>query len=243
MENSRKAFSVAVDLLIFTVRDGRLCLLLSRRGKPPFEGRWALPGRLVDLDESVDRAADRLLCEMLPVQGVFVEQLYTFSDPHRDPRGRVVSVACLAIVPWQRLQQALAGGETPFECFEARLDASGLALCRENEAALSRADLAFDHGSIIEMGIRRLRGKIDYTDIAFSFLENPSSFSLRSLLTVHEAVLDREIDFSNFRRAMRTRYFDSGHIVPTEKELKPRRGRPAALYRLTDNRKGDRNNA
>jgi 8-oxo-dGTP diphosphatase len=91
---------VSVDLLILTVREGRLNLLLSRRTGPPFEGRWALPGKLVEREDSAEAAALKLLQEMLPMRDAFMEQLYTFTALNRDPRGRVISIAYLAAVPW-----------------------------------------------------------------------------------------------------------------------------------------------
>ena len=108
---------VAVDLLILTVKDGRLNLLLSKREHPPFAGFWALPGRMVAVDESAEIAANRLLGEMLPVREPFMEQLYTFTQADRDPRGRVISIAYLVIVPWGRLKGILEAGTTGLACF------------------------------------------------------------------------------------------------------------------------------
>ena len=101
---------VAVDLIILTVEAGRLKVMLSCRTAPPCEGRWALPGRFVGLDESAEEAAGKLLEEMLPGGGAFLEQLYTFTDVERDPRGRVISAAYLVIVPWRRMEETLKRG-------------------------------------------------------------------------------------------------------------------------------------
>ncbi len=217
------------DLMILTVCGGRLKLLLSRRVNPPCEGCWALPGLFIGLEESAEAAAWRLLQEMLPVRDAYVEQLYTFTGVGRDPRGRVLSVAYLVIVPWGRLQEALAGSS--FRCFEPDVDGPGLRLDDGEGLVLGAGDLAFDHGRIIETGVRRLRGKIDYTDIGFRFLEDPQAFSLGELQTVFEAVLGEAADSSNFRRTILNRYARDGRLEQTDQE-KRARGRPAALYRI-----------
>ncbi len=223
---------VTVDLLIMTVSGERLRLLLSQRVNPPFTGQWALPGRFIGLNESAEEAAGRLLEEMLPVRNAFLEQLYTFTRADRDPRGRVISVAYLLIVSGRKLRTLLAEGKTPLRCFEVALDEEGLRLADETGLALSGEDLAFDHGRIVETGIRRLRGKIDYTDIGFRFLENPDEFSLGELQIIYEAVQGTMLDSSNFRRFILNRYEKDGRLSQTDQMEKRGRGRPAALYRF-----------
>ena len=225
------SIGVAVDILIMTVRNGRLCIMLARRTQPPCQGQWALPGRFVALDESAEQTARQLLREMLPVEAYF-EQLYTFTEPQRDPRGRVVSITYLVIAPWQRLEAALSESAVLPHCFELELESGQLRLTGEGGEALTGDELAFDHGAIVRVGIERLRGKIDYSTIGFHFLEDKQSFSLSALMNVYEAVLARSIDNSNFRRAILTRYEEKGIIAQTDKAQKNRRGRPAALYRL-----------
>ena len=222
---------VTVDLLIMTIRDDRLHLLLSRRVSPPYEGQWALPGSFVGMNEAAEEAAERLLKEMLPVSEAFLEQLYTFTRADRDPRGRVISVAYLVIIPFRRLAAAL-GEHSPFHLFEVQLDACGLNLSDGAEQRLGPADLAFDHGSIVETGIRRLRGKIDYTEIGFHFLEDPDAFALSELQTIYEAVLGNALDTSNVRRSILNRYENTGRLEQTSQAEKHGRGRPAVLYRL-----------
>ena len=228
----RDRLHVTVDILILTVRAGRLGLLLARRPSPPFAGRWALPGRFVGLEESAEQTVAGLLAEMLPVEDTYVEQLYTFTEVDRDPRGRVISAAYLAAVPWEGLRDVLTRPEVKLRCFDVKLDDAGLRLEGDDGLVLAGADMAFDHGRIVETGVTRLRGKIDYTDIAFHFLDDTDAFPLSALLTVYEAVLDRDIDNSNFRRAVRSRYEETGRVVQTDREMRFRRGRPAALYRL-----------
>ena len=225
---------VTVDMLILAIRDAKLTLLLSRRTNAPYAGRWALPGRFVGLDESAEVAARKLLEEMLPVKDAYMEQLYTFSEVSRDPRGRVISVGYLVIVPWNRLVGLLETGETPFRCFGVGEDADGLRLAGEDGTVLIGSDLAFDHGRIIETGVARLRGKIDYTDVGFRFLNDLNAFSLGELQTVFEAVLGKKLDSSNFRRFIRNRYEETGRMILTSREDRPRRGRPSSLYQLTE---------
>ena len=222
---------VTVDMLILAVRDGRLNLLLSRRTSPPYAGRWALPGRFIGTEESAETAVRRLLEEMLPVEDAYLEQLYTFTDVNRDPRGRVISTAYLVILSQRKLDRILQERETSFLRF-AVTDQDGLRLKGEDGTGLIGSDLAFDHGRIIETGLQRLRGKIDYTDVGFRFLNDPQSFSLGELQTVFEAVLAKKLDASNFRRFIRNKYEETGKITATDREEKSGRGRPAAIYQL-----------
>ena len=229
---NRDQLYVTVDVLILTIRDGKLTLLLSRRPDAPFAGRWALPGRFVGLEESAETAAEKLLEEMLPVEGAFLEQLYTFTGIGRDPRGRVISAAYLVIVPQIRLDAVPAEKSAAFRRFVPELTDEGLRLTGEDGSVLTGGDLAFDHGGMIETGVKRLRGKIDYTDVGFRFLNDLSAFSLGELQTVFEAVLGRKLDGSNFRRFIRSRYEETGRLEPVDREEKQKRGRPAVLYRL-----------
>ena len=221
---------ITVDLLIMTVHDGRLNLLLSRRGNAPYQGCWALPGRFVGMTESAEKTAKILLDHMLPLEGAYLEQLYTFTDVGRDPRGRVISTAYLVIAPWSTVEKALPG-KTSFRCFRAKLK-DGEPELRDGWEILTAGDLAFDHGKIIATGLNRLQGKIDYTDIGFFFLEDREAFSLSELQTVYEAVLGTPLDGSNFRRSIMARYERNGRLEQTERAERRDRGRPAALYRI-----------
>lgn len=223
---------VAADIMIMTVRSGQLCLLLSRRTADPFAGCCALPGRLVDLGESVEETAHRLLKEMLPVRQVYLEQLYTFSDVGRDPRGRVISAAYLIVVPWLHLEPVLARGGSPLMLCEVKDGGDGIVLTAQDGSRIESGSLAFDHGRIIETGVARLRGKIDYTSIGFRFLGNVQAFTLSELQAVFEAVLGRPVDASNFRRGILARYEAAGKIEQLDRAEKRKRGRPAALYRF-----------
>ena len=210
-----------------------MTLPLSRRTAEPQAGRWALPGRFVGRDESAEEAARALLDEMLPVEGAYIEQLYTFTDVNRNPRGRVISISYLVAAPWVRLEGALKKAKTPFTCFTAEIDGERLSLAGPDGESI-RENLAFDHERIVLTGLRRLRGKIEYTDIALSFLNDRTAFTLGELMAVFEAVLGRTLDGGNFRRFVRKRYGETGLIAPTQRAERLKQGRPAAIYRVTE---------
>ena len=201
--------ALTVDCVVFGFDGAGLQVLLIRRGLEPFIGSWALPGGFVDMDENLDEAARRELLEETHLKGVFLEQLFTFGDPSRDPRGRVVSVAYYALV---RPDQHPATGDS---------DAS--------EAAWHRVDklppLAFDHADILRAGLERLRGKIRYQPIGFELL--PKNFTLTQLQELYEAILGRRIDKLNFRKKLLA--FD--FLVPTD-EFTAGAHRPARLHRF-----------
>ena len=221
---------VAVDAVILAVRRGRLRVLLSRRTAPPYRGCWALPGRFIGREESAEKALRALLQQMLPVNGAYLEQLYTFSAINRDPRGRVISIAYLVILPGGEAAETEAAHG--MKAFDLRTEGSALRLNADDGTELAASDMAFDHAGIVETAVRRLRGKIGYTDIAFRFLADMESFSLSELQTVFEAVMDRPTDSSNFRRMIRTQYEKEGRVIRTEKEDKQGPGRPSVLYRF-----------
>lgn len=220
---------VAVDAMILTENGGRLKLLLSRRPHEPCLHKWALPGRFIARDESAEAAVEKLLAEMLPVQAAYSEQLYTFTHPARDARGRILSIAYLVIVPWQQLEPVLHA-DTALRCFTVETALPGCPITDEEGLPLPLEDLAFDHGAIIRTGVARLQGKIDYTDIGFRFLNTPGAFSLSELQRIFEAVQGKAQDASNFRRFVRGRYEETKCISPLERAEKKGRGRPAVLY-------------
>lgn len=174
------AVRVAVDLVIFTVREGALQVLLIERGVPPFRGRWALPGGFVLEGEALEAAARRELEEETGLRDVYLEQLYTFGDPGRDPRGRTIAVAYFALTP-------------PAEP-RASTDAAKAAW----HPAARTPPLAFDHDTILKTGLRRLRAKLGYSTVGFELL--PKQFTLSELQRLYEAILERPLDKRNFRK-------------------------------------------
>lgn len=219
--------SVTVDLALMSVLDGALHALLTRRAQPPAEGKWALPGGFVRMDESLEAAARRILHEKAHIASAFLEQLYTFGAVERDPRMRVVTVAYYALVPAARLEKALR--DAP-ELALARIatawkgEAGGRAEAHgENGERLS---LAFDHADILGVAVKRLRGKLDYSQVGFELL--PAQFTLRALQDVHQAILGVRFNKPAFRRRM----LDKGVLEPTGLREQGVTFRPAELFRF-----------
>jgi 8-oxo-dGTP diphosphatase len=201
---------VTVDIVLFTIRDRQLHLLLIRRLAKPFEHRYALPGGFVHPDESLDAAAIRELREETGVAKVYLEQLYTFGEPKRDPRGRVITVAYYALAPHT-------------EALHAGTDAADAAWFPLTKLPA----LAFDHCKIVEYARQRIRNKLDYTSVGFEFL--PDRFTLTELQLVHEAILGEKLDKRNFRRKI----IQKGIIQPT-REWQDTGRKPAQLYRFSE---------
>ena len=219
--------SVTVDVVLLTVRDGALWTLLGRRSAPPHKDRWALPGGFVGIDEALDDAASRILHEKAGLDDVFTEQLFTFGEPDRDPRTRVISVAYYALVEPQRLSAAFGGSLGERLCI-ARVelgDTDRTATARAEDG--ERLQLAFDHADILATAVRRLRGKLDYAPLGFELL--PRDFSLRELRLVHESILGRTLNKDSFRR----RILGGGLVAPTGRQADGVGHRPPALYAFT----------
>jgi 8-oxo-dGTP diphosphatase len=209
------ACAVAVDVALLTIRSGTLQLLLVEPDRPELAGRWALPGRRVRDQEGLDATAHRALSELAGITApdAHLEQLRTYGDPGRDPRGRVVSVAYLALTPTT---------EDPPTDRRARLfDVAELGT-PEGPA------FAYDHGRIVPDAVERARAKLEYTSLATAFVEEP--FTLGELRQVYEAVWGVPLDPANFRRKVMTA---RDFVVPTEGLARPGPGggRPARRYR------------
>lgn len=208
---------VATDAVVFglDMTERKLKVLLIQRGftGEPFEGCWAFPGGFLNMKEDPEKGVLRELREETHVDLSFLEQLYTFGRPDRDPRGRVLSIAYWGIVrPDQVVLQA------------------------DDDAASARwfpvenlPPLAFDHAEILDMAIRRLRGKLRWQPVGVWLL--PEEFSLSQLHDVYEVILGRPLDRANFSRKLRP-ILDFGVLEKTGNLCKPVAGRPAKTYRF-----------
>jgi 8-oxo-dGTP diphosphatase len=204
-------FGLATDLVILTVRDGRLQVLLIRRGIAPYQGRWALPGGFVRPDEDLETAARRELAEEtgLSSERIHLEQIATYGAPDRDPRGRVVSVAYLALVP--DLPAPVAGSDA--------------ASAHWVDVASVDSELAFDHQQILADGVERARAKLEYSPLATAFC--PPEFTISELRGIYEAVWGTPLDPRNFHRKV-TKTAD--FVVPAGSTTTRDGGRPAQLF-------------
>jgi 8-oxo-dGTP diphosphatase len=205
--------AVAVDVALLTIRDGRLRLLLVEPDTPELTGSWALPGRRVRDDESLDDTAHRAIRELAGITApdAHLEQLRTYGEVSRDPRGRVVSVAYLALTP--TTDDPPTSRARLFEVDEL--------------GSASGPTLAYDHGRIVPDALERARSKLEYTSLATAFVEEP--FTLGELRGVYEAVWGVPLDPANFRRKVASA---TGFVRPVEGRAVPGPGggRPAKLY-------------
>lgn len=213
-EGARRSFSesrghpwVAVDVVVFTLIQKVLQCLLVQIKEGPFAGMWAFPGGLVAADESLDQAAERETGERTGVANSYIEQVYTFGKPERDPATRVVSVCYLALVAEQR----------------ARINATQKYADIRWTPVSRIPHLAYDHDQVARLALQRLRSKLQYTNIVYSLL--PSEFTLGELQEVYEIILHRTLDRRNFRKKILS-------LGLLKRLRKKRRGthRPAALY-------------
>lgn len=204
--------AVTVDVVLLTIRNGQLCVLLIERGGFPYRGDWALPGGFIEPDEDADSAAARELSEEtgLATFPGHLEQLRTYTEPGRDPRMRVVSVAYVGFMP--NLPSPHAGSDATSVRWWALDDLP---------------DLAFDHARILSDGVERARAKLEYTSLAASFLSEP--FTLSELRRVYEAVWGVDLHVGNFRRKVLS---TDGFVEALGEKTPPTTGgRPAELYR------------
>ncbi len=199
---------VTVDVIIFTVRENDLQVLLVKRKYSPFQGEYAIPGGFVKSGESLEEAARRELLEETGVSDLYLEQLYTFGDPGRDPRGRVITVAYFALVRSDSLRPRAATDASEAGWFLVR--------------TLPR--LAFDHAAILEYALARLRAKLEYTTVGFQLL--PLEFTLTELQRAYEVIYGRPLDKRNFRKKVAALAL----VKPLRRTRKEGPHRPARLY-------------
>ncbi|MCP4869837.1 MAG: NUDIX domain-containing protein [Proteobacteria bacterium] len=213
--------SVAVDVVLLTVRDGAMWTLLYQRTEHPDRGRYALPGGFVGIEESLEDAVARQLKAKAAVEGVFVEQLYTFGAPDRDPRMRIIAAAHYALVP-----AAVFDGATGLQGrvrvpWEGEVGGPVEVLDGDGDPY----PLAFDHADMLGLAVQRIRGKLSYVPIAFELL--PASFTLLEARRVYEAIWGRDLNKDSFRKTL----LGSGLIEATGERQSGVGHRPAALYR------------
>jgi 8-oxo-dGTP diphosphatase len=175
---------VTVDLVIFTVNEEKLKVLLVKRATDPFAGVWSIPGGFLKTGESLEGAANRVMQEKTGVKEIYLEQLYTFGKPDRDPRMRVITVSYFALIPWTSLIQPESNKVT------------GVAWFTVDELP----ELAFDHREILDYAANRLRTKAGYSNIVYGLL--PAQFRLSDLQKIYEIIIARELDKRNFRKRM-----------------------------------------
>lgn len=245
--------SVTADILIFSPAAdmGSLKILLIKRGNHPFINQWALPGGFVNIDESAYSAACRELKEETGLENVYMEQLYTFSQPDRDPRMRVIDIAYLALINESDVYAGDDAADAAWFTFE--LDVSSERMVLENRdrrirleyslkqkeftngkltyenyvpERLSETGLAFDHAEIVMEGCLRLRNKIMYTDIAFNLV--PDEFTLPDLQKIYELVLGKQLYKKSFRTQVEDRLLALGR-----KEKSVTGAKASELYRYS----------
>jgi 8-oxo-dGTP diphosphatase len=210
------AFAVTVDVVILTMSDGRLHVLLVRRGVAPYEGMWAIPGGFKRPTETLGEAAKRELAEETGVDSAsLLTQFGAYGDPGRDPRMNVVTVAYLAVL--REVGNVIAG-----------TDAAAAALIPVDKALNGKTGLAFDHARILRDAVERVRVDLERTGIATAFVG--PTFTMAELRAVYEGVWGVHLDGANFRRRV---VAEDGWVIPTGRRAQPGStgGKPAELYR------------
>ncbi|MCB1111173.1 MAG: NUDIX hydrolase [Chlamydiales bacterium] len=206
--SNRTHYALSVDCVVFGFKEQTLNVALIERKNPPFQGHWAIPGGFIEEEETVEEAAIRELQEETGIADLYLEQFHVFSEPGRDPRGRVITVAFFALVN--------AG--------EYTLTASQDAAKAQWWPMDALPEVAFDHREIIDMALEALRDAVNKKPIVFALL--PKEFTLSALQKLYEEIFGIEMDKRNFRKKM----VDQGYICPLGKKTKGEQHRPAELY-------------
>ncbi len=205
--------AVAVDVVVFTINENKLKVLLLQLKQTPYTDDWALPGGMVRLDESLDAATKRHLEEKAGVKNIYLEQLASFGEVGRDPRGRVISVAYYALVTLEKTKLKTSDRYSAISWHDTQ----------------NLPTLAYDHKEIISTATERLKSKIGYTNIVYALL--PEKFTLTDLQKVYEIILNKTLDKRNFRKKIL-----SLNLVKSAGEvLTGSANRPAQLYSFTSN--------
>ena len=207
----RANVQVTTDIVTFTIEDNQLKVLLIKRAEEPFEGSWALPGGFLWEGEDTQQAAQRVLLDKAGVTDMYIEQLYTFDNPGRDPRGHVMSVVYFALVALDDLIiKSTPGTQDPMLYSVSDLP-----------------QLAFDHNQVVSYALDRLKAKIQYTNAVYSLL--PVNFTFNQLQQVYETIIGSPVDRRNFRK----KFMSLGLIKPLGERTSGGRHRPAELFSFT----------
>ena len=202
--------AVTVDVVVFTIENDELKVLLIQRDHEPFAGEWAIPGGFIEIDERLSDAAKRELKEETGVSAAYLEQLYTFGHPDRDPRERIITVAYYALIPSDQLP--IAAGD----------DARDAKLFGMSDLP----ELASDHGNILRVAKQRVTERLN--DAFFAFRIMPKTFTMYELRRVYELFLGETLDKRNFRKKI----IALDQIEETGEKRESVRHRPARLYRV-----------
>lgn len=210
MEKVKKsrACLIAIDCVVFGYLENRIQIALIKRNKKPFKGNWALPGGLVERDETVEQCTYRELLEETGIKDLYLKQCGVMSDPQRDPRGRVVSITFFALIPADKIQ------------LSATEDASSAQWFLIDQIP----KLAFDHQEIIKIALTHLQKEISQSPIIFNLL--PKKFTLSMVQSIYEEIFNKEIDKRNFRKKI----LSMPYIVKSRSITRGQQHRPAQLY-------------
>lgn len=261
--NRFEKLSMTTDILIFSVSDGFqenyrklnkkfFSVLLVKRDNYPFKNKWCLPGGFVNIDEDLEDSAKRILANEANIKNIYLEQLYTFGNPNRDPRMRIVSTSYMALIDKNKLNQKISKNASWFNVtvledkrnIDVILDNGNetikfkiLKTIKEKTTdrykyeILENDSLAFDHPLVIMSGISRLKNKIEYTDIVFNMM--PKYFTLGELQQVYEVILNKKLLDPAFRRII------ANKVEKTDKMKTGGGHRPAILFKY---KKSEENN-
>lgn len=253
--NKFDRLSLTTDILIFSVSDGvqenyrklnrkYFSVLLVKRDNYPFKDKWCLPGGFVKIDEDIEDAAKRILKEEANISDIYIEQLYTYGDPKRDPRTRVISTSYMALIDKNKLKYDISKNASWFNVIvledekfiDVTLDNGNEIIKYKIKKTLKEKTtdrfkyevvqndkLAFDHALVITSGISRLKNKIEYTDIVFNMM--PEYFTLGELQQVYEVILGKKLLDPAFRRII------ANKVEKTNKMKTGEGHRPSALFR------------
>lgn len=247
--------SLTTDILIFSVSNGVqenyrklnekfFSVLLVKRDTYPFKDKWTLPGGFVGIDEDIETAARRILHEEANIKDIYLEQLYTYGDPKRDPRMRVISTSYMALIDKNKLNDKVAPNASWFNIkvledekyidvfldngtdslkFKIKKTLKEKTTDRYKFEIVENDSIAFDHPLVITAGIERLKNKIEYTDIVFNMM--PEYFTLGELQQVYEVILGKELLDPAFRRIIAKK------TIKTDKVRTGGGHRPSVLYK------------